>query len=320
MDLREHVKQGNRLYLGIILMYIVVNMGVQVIASAFHVRFTYLQLLLIAQIGYALPAILYVAKKKQPLRESIRLKKLNLLTVLLLVVFAFSVMPLMTLLNMLSLLISRNHIQSTVNGMLNQTNFFLCLFAIGILPAILEEFVYRGAIYNQHRKGNVKKAILCSGLFFGLLHMNINQFSYAFVMGIVLAMVVEATGSILGSMIVHATINGFSVTISKLQPYFEAKMQKMTGETIDAAASISRESILAMLPSYIRLAVIATLFAGFLLFLIMKYNDRVEEVRRSLQAVGEDKMEKRNVPFLDLSFVLAVSIAVGLMLAQEFWT
>lgn len=301
-------------------MYIVVNMGVQVIAGAFHVRFTYMQLLLIAQIGYALPALFYVAKKKQPLRESIRLKKLNLLTVLLLVVFAFSVMPLMTLLNMLSLLISRNHIQSTVNGMLNQTNFFLCLFAIGILPAILEEFVYRGAIYNQHRKGSVKKAILCSGLFFGLLHMNINQFSYAFVMGIVLAIVVEATGSILGSMIVHATINGFSVTISKLQPYFEAKIQKATGETIDAAASVSRESILATLPSYVRLAIIATLFAGLLLFLIMKYNDRVEEVMRSLRAAGEEEMEKRNVPFLDIFFVLAVSIAVGLMLAQEFWT
>ena len=314
MDLREHVKQGNRLYLGIILMYIVVNMGVQVIASAFHVRFTYLQLLLIAQIGYASPAIVYVAKKKQPLRECIRLKKLNLLTVVSLVVFAFSVMPLMTLLNMLSLLISRNHIQATVDGMLNQTNFFACLFAIGILPAILEEFVYRGAIYNQHRKGSVIKAILCSGLFFGLLHMNINQFSYAFAMGIVLALVVEATGSILGAIIVHGTINGFSVTISKLQPYFEAKMQNATGKAIDAAASVSRESILAVLPSYVGLAVIATLFAGFLLLLIMKYNDRLDHLIKRLKSSTEEK----SVPFLDVSFVLAVSIAVGLMLAQEF--
>ena len=46
----------------------------------------------------------------------------------------------------------------------------------------------------------------------------------------------------------------------------------------------------------------------------MKYNDRLDHLIKRLKSSTEEK----SVPFLDVSFVLAVSIAVGLMLAQEF--
>lgn len=317
MNTREHVKRGNGIYLAIIVTYIIINIGIDLIVSVFHLSFTYVQLILIAQIGYALPAIWYVFRKRQPLRDSIHLRKVNFLTILLLILFAFSIMPLMTLLNVLSLLISENHIQSTVTGMLDQTSFFICLFVIGILPAVLEEFVYRGVIYQEQRKGSIGKAILCSGLFFGLLHMNINQFSYAFVMGIILAVTVEATGSILGSMIVHATINGYSVTITKLQPYLMEKLEKVQGEAATISAELSRKDILAMLPSYIIMAVFATAFAAFLMFLIVKYNHREEAIRQIFAGRRNMDGTKQCIPFADLYFVLAVSIAVALMIRME---
>lgn len=319
MNTREHVRRGNAIYLAIIIAYIFINIAIEVLAGVFHFSFTYVQLILIAQIGYSLPAIWYVGKRKQPLSESIRLKKLNVLTIILLVVLAFSIMPLMSLLNMLSLLISENQIQSTVTGMLSQTNFFVCVLAIGVLPAMLEEFVYRGVIYNEQRQGSVLKAMLCSGLFFGLLHMNINQFSYAFVMGIVLTIIVEATGSILGSMIVHATINGYSVVMTKLQPYLAEQAQKLQGTeaAAEATAALTRQDILRMLPAYASMAVVATAFAAFLLSIIIKYNHREQEFKQIMMPKRRGQEPVKRTPFVDVYFVLAVSVAVALMISME---
>ena len=46
-----------------------------------------------------------------------------------------------------------------------------------------------------------------SGLIFGLMHLNFNQFSYGFVLGVIFAAVVEASGSIYASMAIHFLIN-----------------------------------------------------------------------------------------------------------------
>ena len=58
------------------------------------------------------------------------------------------------------------------------------------------------------------KAAFFTALMFGLLHMNINQMSYAIVMGILFFSLNEVTGSILSSMLVHFIINGISVVSS----------------------------------------------------------------------------------------------------------
>lgn len=322
MDTRVNVRRGNAVFFAIVINYLVLNVGLELIVSAFNIRFTYIELLLIAQIGYALPAILYAFCKKTPVREHIRLKKVNLLTILLLIIFAFSIQPLMTLLNALSLLVGKNTISTTVNGMLDQTSFVLCWLAIGILPAILEEFVYRGVIYNEQRKGNAIKAMLCSGLFFGLLHMNINQFSYAFVMGIVLALIVEATGSILGSMIVHATINSFSIVIAKIQPYLVERLgqiQESLGQEAEAVnETLSRSDILKALPTYFFSAAVATAFAAFIFFLILKYNNRVDEMKRIFGIGQAVQQSEPKAKFADVWFILAVTISVVVMLCMEF--
>ena len=59
------------------------------------------------------------------------------------------------------------------------------------------------------------KAALMSGLIFGLMHLNFNQFSYGFVLGVIFAAVVEASGSIYASMAIHFLINFQSATGNK---------------------------------------------------------------------------------------------------------
>lgn len=89
------------------------------------------------------------------------------------------------------------------------------LVAVAILPAIIEEFLFRGMIYRGiANKSNKKIAIIISALLFAFLHMNFNQMCYAFVMGLVFAIVIYLTDNLSVSILLHMLFNAFTVIIT----------------------------------------------------------------------------------------------------------
>ena len=60
--------------------------------------------------------------------------------------------------------------------------------SVALLPAICEEFTHRGLLLNGTRKlWGYKTAIIVSSIFFGLMHLNIQQFFFATILGIFMA-------------------------------------------------------------------------------------------------------------------------------------
>ena len=92
--------------------------------------------------------------------------------------------------------------------------FFLTLLSISIVPAFVEEFIFRGAILGILRKHGDGFAIIMSSLLFGLLHGNFVQTPFAFLVGLALAYLTVCTGSMVPSMIVHFVNNAISVVFS----------------------------------------------------------------------------------------------------------
>lgn len=91
------------------------------------------------------------------------------------------------------------------------------LFAV--VPAIVEEFVYRGVIYNGLQKSySPIVAIILSSLVFSLMHFNIYQTIYQFIMGVILGTICYYTGSILYSIIFHLVNNLLVVTLAYVAP------------------------------------------------------------------------------------------------------
>ena len=90
------------------------------------------------------------------------------------------------------------------------TAFLLAIFASAILPAFCEEFANRGMLLSGLKKLGAKKAIILSGLLFGLMHLNVAQFGYAFVIGMYLGFICLATGSIIPGMIIHFMNNALN--------------------------------------------------------------------------------------------------------------
>lgn len=97
-------------------------------------------------------------------------------------------------------------------------SFLVDVLIVAIIPAFCEEFLHRGLVLQGIKHAGFKKAIVISSMLFALLHFNIKQVSYAFVIGLILGFVSVVAKNIWPSIIIHF-INNF---ISTYLDYAEA--------------------------------------------------------------------------------------------------
>lgn len=97
-----------------------------------------------------------------------------------------------------------------------QGNIFFELLAVGMLPAIVEELIYRGVLYKGFKKFvPIVWANLISSFIFGAMHMNMVQFVYATILGSLFAWVYERYKSLWAPILMHMAANMFSVLMTE---------------------------------------------------------------------------------------------------------
>lgn len=104
----------------------------------------------------------------------------------------------------------------------NPDSVFACIMefiAMAIVPAICEEFAMRCCSLQLLKKYGTGFAVFAVSIVFGLLHGNVIQFIFAFLIGIVLAVVTVKTENILPAIFIHALNNSMSVTQNIVQTY-----------------------------------------------------------------------------------------------------
>ncbi|MCL2540102.1 MAG: CPBP family intramembrane metalloprotease [Firmicutes bacterium] len=86
--------------------------------------------------------------------------------------------------------------------------FLLAVLFTAILPGIFEEVSHRGMLLGglKSQGSNLRAVILC-GLLFGLMHLNITQFFYTAIIGMLLAQLTIITKSIIPAIIIHIVSN-----------------------------------------------------------------------------------------------------------------
>lgn len=82
-----------------------------------------------------------------------------------------------------------------------------------IMPALLEEFAFRGAILGIVRKFGDGVAIIFSSLAFALMHGNFGQIPYTFCLGLALAFTRVVTGSIWPCIFIHFFNNSLALLL-----------------------------------------------------------------------------------------------------------
>lgn len=92
----------------------------------------------------------------------------------------------------------------------------LTVLHTAVVPALAEEFVFRGVIMQPLRKYGDWFAIVTSAVLFGLVHGNFVQIPFAIIAGVALGYVCTVTGSLWMSMALHLLNNLLSVLYSML--------------------------------------------------------------------------------------------------------
>ena len=102
----------------------------------------------------------------------------------------------------------------TANVIYNSEPWLMYLCTV-IMAPIMEELMFRGIIYRRFRTYCIfSLAMLLSAVYFGIYHMNLLQFIYATLIGLLFAYGYEKFRALLAPMIMHAGANLLSVLIS----------------------------------------------------------------------------------------------------------
>ena len=105
-------------------------------------------------------------------------------------------------------------------------DLLLNVVLLAMLPAIFEELVFRGIIFNGLKdKHSAYNAILISALFFTLMHGSLQQTFYQFILGIILALLMYITENIIYPIITHFTSNFIILILAYItQPIIETEI------------------------------------------------------------------------------------------------
>ncbi len=93
-------------------------------------------------------------------------------------------------------------------------NYLVSIISLVILPAIMEELLFRGIIFKGLKKHGRIFSILITALMFSVFHMSISQTVYPFFIGILLTLVMYKEDNIFYPILMHAVNNFLSLTLS----------------------------------------------------------------------------------------------------------
>ena len=95
----------------------------------------------------------------------------------------------------------------------NIKNYLLSIVSLAIFPAIGEELIFRGIIFNGLKQKGTLFAIIVSSLFFTLFHFNLSQLFYPFLFGLILGFVYSKTKNLSIPIIIHFVNNALNISI-----------------------------------------------------------------------------------------------------------
>ncbi|MGN0154947.1 MAG: lysostaphin resistance A-like protein [Lachnospiraceae bacterium] len=195
--------------------------------------------------GYLLiGAILYIRITKKHLGTDLQMRKYRISTFFLSLLVLITASPMASWLNIFSQLFVTNETSGAIYSVTQNVPMWMGILIIGCLPGFIEETLYRGIIYTAFRKRSVLTGIVVSALSFGLMHMNFNQILYAIYLGVVFALLVEATGSLVSTMLLHMLFNAINTSYVYILP----KLYEWLGTYSEEYASINIEEVFSQTP------------------------------------------------------------------------
>lgn len=96
------------------------------------------------------------------------------------------------------------------------SSFPVELICLGIISPVAEEMMFRGVMFRRYRENRgFFYSALWSSVFFALMHTNMIQLVYSFLLGILLSYLYEKFGSVKAPVFLHILLNSGSVVFTE---------------------------------------------------------------------------------------------------------
>lgn len=298
----KNVSRANTYFLVILLLQLF--FPIYSIFKIFNITDIRLMLFLSHTITFIIPAIIYLIVTKQSPRDVLKLNKLYFKDSMLLIVLAFICQPIMTFFSLISQFFFENEV-ATFFGQIIETPYIVLLLLMAVLPAITEEITIRGVVLSGYKNKNIYLSAIMTGLLFGIMHLDPQQFLYATALGFIFAIVVRITNSIFAASLMHFLINGTSVTLQKLISFVP-----QNGDIMEQASEISLKSMPLIMKLYTgafygSIAIAFGIVAFFILKKVADMNIRRGIIKRQDISIKYN-VEKENI--FDLQFIAIIII------------
>lgn len=213
--------------------------------------------------------LIYLKICGDDIKTTLRIHPIHIGSFFLIILLAFTIRPVARFITLIANLFFKDMTTTTMTQKVMQ-NLSLSILTTAFLPGLVEETIFRGVVYSRVRKANPIKGILLSALFFGIAHMNFQQFCYAFFLGIVFGFLIEASDSILSSMTAHMVFNGSSLLLT----YLLSKTDIFNTAANTASGNVSSTDLTTIIAS-IPMALIGLVLSILLIIAIAYLNGRL---------------------------------------------
>lgn len=194
-----------------------------------------------------------------------------------------------------------NQVVDTLTGISPWT----AVFITALCAPVTEELLFRKLLIDRTIKYGEKVSILFSGFIFGLFHGNLNQFAYAFTLGIFFGFIYVKTGRLIYTIIMHMSVNFLSsVGVFLLDSLPSDELMNASGDPALFMQAATEHIPGLLLLSLYGLAILVFFIAGIICLAV---NFRKMKLRPGMVSVPKGKLFTASV------------FNVGMILFTLFW-
>ncbi len=219
MNNKTTVTGANKVFLFVAIINIVFSLIVELVDIAYggFLNGNMLLLLLMIQFYCVLfPALFYMIGNKINIKETLRFNSPGILPSFLIILISAPAFYAASALNSVVIYILQFIGQAPEDTVIplpqNLGEVFISILVIAVAPSVCEEILHRGILLKAYENRGTMKAVVISGIMFGVFHFDITNLFGPILLGILFGYYVVKTNSIFAGVIAHF-MNNFLATV-----------------------------------------------------------------------------------------------------------
>lgn len=185
----------------------------------------------------------------------------------------------------------------------------LKILVMVVLAPLFEEYVFRKQIIDRCVRYGEKTAVIFSGLAFGIFHMNLYQFFYAWGVGMIFAYVYLKTRCLRYCVALHMVVNFMGSVVSA---WVISQVDAETSSNLTLQTILSGPEPGVMLYLGYQLFIVIAFVVGLILLILRRNQVKFSPTEEELPKEGRIKVVYGNAGMIVFSVIGAISAALVL--------